>query len=128
MPMRAAGKAVTRAGAAAKSSCPLQPDTAAAASQETFHPPTRRTSMQSRRVFVTRAAAMSAAFATALPTRAQDKGQVIIAAAGGTWQDALREAVFKPFEKATGIKVVEAVGSTQAKLRTMVASGNQEWD
>jgi putative spermidine/putrescine transport system substrate-binding protein len=57
-----------------------------------------------------------------------DKGQVVIATMGGSYGDALREAIFKPFEKATGIKVVEATGPFLPKLRAMVESGSPEWD
>lgn len=62
------------------------------------------------------------------PAIAQDKGQVIVASWGGTFQDSLREAILKPFERATGIKVVEAVGPQLSKLRAMIGSKNPEWD
>ncbi|WP_407151128.1 ABC transporter substrate-binding protein [Bradyrhizobium sp. ORS 86] len=59
---------------------------------------------------------------------AEDQGQVCVSAGGGSYQDALREAIFKPFEKATGIKVVEAVEQPLAKIRTMVSTGSPECD
>lgn len=59
---------------------------------------------------------------------AQDKGQVVVASWGGTFQDALREAILKPFERATGIKVVEATGPQMSKLRAMLNTGSPEWD
>jgi putative spermidine/putrescine transport system substrate-binding protein len=62
------------------------------------------------------------------PASAQDKGRVVVASWGGAYQDALREAIFKPFEKATGIEVIEAVGPAAPKMRAMVAGGNPEWD
>ena len=52
---------------------------------------------------------------------------MVIGAGGGSYQDALREAIFKPFEKTTGIKVIEATGPTLAKLRAMITSGNPEF-
>lgn len=62
------------------------------------------------------------------PGRAEDQGQVCVSAGGGSYQDALRESIFKPFEKATGIKVVEAVDQPLAKVRAMVKTGSPECD
>jgi putative spermidine/putrescine transport system substrate-binding protein len=62
------------------------------------------------------------------PAFAQDMGEVVVASWGGSFQDAQREAIFKPFEEATGIKVIEATGPSMAKVRAMVESGNTEWD
>jgi putative spermidine/putrescine transport system substrate-binding protein len=62
------------------------------------------------------------------PAYAQDQGQVVVSSYGGTYQDALRESMFKPFEKATGIKVVEATGPSLAKTRAMINTGSPEWD
>lgn len=59
---------------------------------------------------------------------AQGKGQVVVASWGGTAQDALREAILKPFEKATGIKVVEATFPSISRLRPMIETGSPEWD
>jgi len=55
-------------------------------------------------------------------------GQVVVASFGGRFQDAQRKAIFTPFEQATGIKVVEATGISLPKIRTMVQTGNVEWD
>jgi putative spermidine/putrescine transport system substrate-binding protein len=57
---------------------------------------------------------------------AQDS--LTVASFGGRFQDAQRKAYFLPFEKATGIKVVEASYSSAAQLRAMEMSGNVEWD
>ncbi|SDJ79497.1 putative spermidine/putrescine transport system substrate-binding protein [Bradyrhizobium sp. Rc2d] len=84
--------------------------------------------MHYKRAFIILSAAVTACLGAASPAASQDKGQVVIASTGGTFQDALREAVLKPFEKATGIKVIEAVGPNMPKLRAMVATGNPEWD
>jgi putative spermidine/putrescine transport system substrate-binding protein len=62
------------------------------------------------------------------PAFAEDKGQVVVASWGGSFQDVERETTFKPFEQATGIKLVEATGPSLAKIRLMVTSGNVEWD
>jgi putative spermidine/putrescine transport system substrate-binding protein len=72
------------------------------------------------------AAAIASLISGALPAAAQ--GQVVIASFGGAFQDAQRQAYFQPFEKATGIHVVEVTGPSVAKVRTMVATGNMEWD
>lgn len=62
------------------------------------------------------------------PAASQDKGRVVVASWGGTYQDSLREAIFRPFERATGIKVIEATGPMMAKIRAMVKSESPEWD
>jgi putative spermidine/putrescine transport system substrate-binding protein len=60
--------------------------------------------------------------------RSQDKGTVVVSSYGGKYTDALREAVLKPFEQATGIKVVEVTGMTLPKIRAMVMAKNVEVD
>jgi putative spermidine/putrescine transport system substrate-binding protein len=84
--------------------------------------------MNFKRRFIVFLGAIAVTVAATPGAIAQDKGQVIVASWGGSFQDALREAIFKPFEKATGIKVIEAVGPSAARIRTMVNSGNPEWD
>ena len=59
---------------------------------------------------------------------AEDMGQVVVASWGGSFQDAQRETMFKPFEEETGIKLIEATGPSLAKIKAMVESGNTEWD
>jgi putative spermidine/putrescine transport system substrate-binding protein len=54
--------------------------------------------------------------------------QVVVASWGGSFQDTQRATLFKPFEEATGIKVVEATQPYGAKIKAMVESGNTEWD
>ncbi len=62
----------------------------------------------------------------AVPATAQ--GELVVTSWGGSFQDASREAIFKPFEAATGIKIIEATGPSLARVRAMVESGNTEWD
>ncbi|WP_063707653.1 ABC transporter substrate-binding protein [Bradyrhizobium sp. WSM2793] len=62
------------------------------------------------------------------PGRAEDLGQVCVSTGGGSYADAMRESIYKPFEKATGIKVIEAVEQPLAKVRAMVNSGSPECD
>lgn len=54
--------------------------------------------------------------------------QLVIASGGGTLQDAQRKAFFEPFEKETGIKVIDTTGMSLAKVKAMVETGNVEWD
>jgi len=63
---------------------------------------------------------------TALPALAQ--GELVVTSWGGTFQDASREAIFRPFEEETGIRIIEATGPSLARVRAMVESGNTEWD
>ena len=69
-----------------------------------------------------------AAAAVIRSSAAQGKGQVVFAGYGGRLQDIWRETQFIPFEKATGIKVVDTTGISLAKVRAMVKTGNVEWD
>ncbi|MER8370976.1 extracellular solute-binding protein [Mesorhizobium sp. M1378] len=75
-----------------------------------------------------------AAFAlasSAAPATAQDR-QVVISGSGGSYEKAMREYWFDPFEKATGIKVVSVPTSDndegRAKVEAMIKSGNVTWD
>ena len=62
-------------------------------------------------------------------TAAQDKGVVVISGWGGNFQDAQRKAIFAPFEKETGIKVIEESNPpTMSRIKAMVESKNTEFD
>lgn len=65
---------------------------------------------------------------TDFPESLKGTGEVVVVSWGGTFQDAQREAYFKPFEELSGIKVVEAEGPSTAQVQAMVDSGNVEWD
>jgi putative spermidine/putrescine transport system substrate-binding protein len=65
---------------------------------------------------------------TSIPDNLKGSGEVTVASYGGTFQDAQREAYFKPFEQLSGIKVNEAEGPDTAKVKAMVDTGNIEWD
>jgi putative spermidine/putrescine transport system substrate-binding protein len=84
--------------------------------------------MSFKSTLVAHCAAIAAALGPMSLAMAQDQGQVVVASWGGTYQDALRQAIIKPFEKATGIKVIEATGPSMPKMRTMVNTGMPEWD
>ncbi len=54
--------------------------------------------------------------------------QLVFAGFGGAYQTGQQKALFEPFEKETGIKIVQTTGVDLAKLRAQVQSGNVEWD
>src|SRR3954447_6331781 len=54
--------------------------------------------------------------------------ELVFVGFGGAYQDAQTKAYFEPFEKDTGIKVVQTSGVELAKLRAQVQSNNLEWD
>jgi len=57
------------------------------------------------------------------------KKELVVCSYGGSFQDAQRKAFFTPFEKETGIKIVEANWSGEyAKLKAMVDSDSVTWD
>src|SRR6185503_5323580 len=82
----------------------------------------------SRRRFL--GASAGALAATALPqiVRAQGKKELVFVGFGGSYQEGQTKAMFEPFEKETGIKVVQTTGVDIAKLRAQVQSKNVEWD
>ena len=61
-------------------------------------------------------------------SRAADPGTVTCCVYGGKAVETMRTAIFEPFTKKTGIKVIEVTGPTAARAAAMVASGNIEWD
>jgi putative spermidine/putrescine transport system substrate-binding protein len=65
---------------------------------------------------------------TSIPENLKGSGEVVVCSYGGAFQDAQREAYFKPFEQLSGIKVTEAEGPDTAKVKAMVDTGNVEWD
>lgn len=79
-------------------------------------------------VVVAAAALVVSSLMTSAVMSADGKGQLVIVSWGGSYQDALREAFFKPFEKETGIKIVEQSPPSLAKVKAMVTTGATEWD
>lgn len=84
----------------------------------------------SRRRFARTSAAVGAAALAApwVSTGARAAGQLVFAGFGGSYQEGQTKALFEPFEKETGIKIVQTTGVDLAKLRAMVRAGNVEWD
>lgn len=65
---------------------------------------------------------------TSIPDNLKGSGEVRVASYGGAFQEAQRKAYFEPFEKLSGIKVVESEGPDPAKVKAMVDTKNVEWD
>ncbi len=88
--------------------------------------------MNRREFLTTTSAGLTAtALARALHPRTaygQGSKEVVVCLWGGSFQDAARQAWFQPFEKETGIKVIDVFPADYGKLATMVATKNVEWD
>ena len=84
----------------------------------------------SRRRFVKTSATVGAAALAApwIGNPARAAGELVFAGFGGSSQAGQTKALFEPFEKETGIKIVQTTGVDLAKLRAMVQAGNVEWD
>lgn len=63
-----------------------------------------------------------------IPENLKGSGEVRVQSWGGAFQDAQREAYFKPFEELSGIKVIESEGPDPSKVKAMVDTGNVEQD
>ncbi len=61
-------------------------------------------------------------------SKAFGKEEIVVCTWGGAGQEAQRKSLYIPFEKETGVKVVEASPPSSAKIKAMVQSGNVEWD
>src|SRR5919109_646791 len=82
----------------------------------------------SRRRFLGASAGALAGAALPHVVRAQGKKELVFVGFGGSYQDGQTKALFEPFEKEVGIKVVQTTGVDIAKLRAQVQSKNVEWD
>ncbi len=63
-----------------------------------------------------------------IPENLKGSGEVRVQSWGGAFQDAQREAYFKPFQELSGITVVESEGPDLSKVKAMVETGNVEQD
>ncbi len=90
------------------------------------HPSIKRQRLADR--LIVAAAYLAILAFAALPTRAEDTARLVVSGYGGTYQDAQRKAIYEPFEKATGIKVVAVVHPGLPKLTAMVQTKNVEID
>src|SRR5690349_3472034 len=78
-------------------------------------------------LYATAATAATGPFFRIRPAKA-DKGELVVVSWGGDYDDALRELVGAPFEKATGIKVKFDTPPENAKVKAMVEAKNVAWD
>ena len=74
------------------------------------------------------AGAASVAFPHVITTAKGAANELVFVGFGGGYQEGQTKALFEPFEKETGIKVVQTTGVDIAKLRAQVQSKNVEWD
>jgi putative spermidine/putrescine transport system substrate-binding protein len=72
--------------------------------------------------------ASNATSSPASAASAKSGGQVTFVSWGGTSQKAQQKAWLDPFQKSTGIKVVQDSPNTYAKIKAQVESGNVTWD
>ncbi len=73
-------------------------------------------------------AAAGASLGSAGAEQAGGRGRVVIVSWGGSYQEAQRKAFFEPFEKETGIEVVEGTGPQIERSRAEVQSGRPSYD
>lgn len=59
---------------------------------------------------------------------AKDSGKIVVVSWGGDYQAAQQKAMFEPFKKDTNIQLVEDSPVNLGKLKSMVQSGNVQWD
>ena len=82
-----------------------------------------------QRNWITGAMSLVVALGVAAPKAASAEEQVVVVGWGGVWQDSYRRALFEPFSKETGIKVVEEeFGGEYAKLTSQIEAGKITWD
>jgi putative spermidine/putrescine transport system substrate-binding protein len=83
----------------------------------------------SRRLVVQSASAL-VALGAPMVLRAQPAKQLVVSGWGGTFQDAMRRALFEPFSKETGVRVVEVTygGQGLARVKAQLAAGKVEVD
>jgi len=65
---------------------------------------------------------------TSIPEKLKGSGVVRVCSYGGAFQDAQRRAYFEPFERLSGIKVIESQGPDIVKLKAMIDTKNIEYD
>lgn len=89
----------------------------------------------SRRALVHSAAALLSVpfITTASRSWAQEKllgnGEVVVYSYGGSYTQAVRQNVYEPFTKATGIKVVDVVADfSEPQVKAMFRAGRVDWD
>jgi len=74
------------------------------------------------------AGAASVGFPHVITTAKGAANELVFVGFGGGYQEGQTKALFEPFEKETGIKIIQTTGVDIAKLRAQVQSKNIEWD
>lgn len=85
----------------------------------------------SRREFLksTAVAGVGASATLAMPAIGRASStELVICSPGGSYTEAQREAMYKPFEREFNVKVIETGPTDYGKLKAMALSGNMEWD
>lgn len=90
---------------------------------------TRIANPSRRSVLLAAGASLAAAgpFFHVTPAKA-DKGEIVVVGWGGSRAAAMREVMFQPFERATGVRVRDDGPPEAAKVKAMVEGGNVTWD
>jgi putative spermidine/putrescine transport system substrate-binding protein len=88
----------------------------------------RRMRISRRGFLTTAAAAVGTGFPHVITPARGARNELVFVGFGGSYQEGQTKALFEPFEKETGIKVVQTTGVDLAKLRAQVQSRNVEWD
>lgn len=65
---------------------------------------------------------------TSVPEALKGSGELRYCSYGGALQEAQRKAYLEPFQRLTGIKIIESEGPDTAKIKAMVDTGNLEYD
>lgn len=74
------------------------------------------------------AAAVALAAPAVIGTAKGQTKELVFVGFGGAYQEGQTKAYFEPFERETGIKIVQTTGVELAKLKSQVQSRNVEWD
>jgi putative spermidine/putrescine transport system substrate-binding protein len=82
-----------------------------------------------KRAFVLGTLGILAAIGAGGPGPVEAADELVVVGWGGVWQDAYRKAVFEPFMKETGVKIIEEeFGGEYAKIASQVEAGKITWD
>ena len=58
----------------------------------------------------------------------EESPRLVVVSWGGSFQDAQRRTLFKPFTLETGIEILDVTGPSMARIKAMVDSGRADWD
>ena len=75
-----------------------------------------------------RAQAVALPEVSAIPDKLKGSGKLRVANSGGALAAAERKAVYEPFQRTTGIEILETEGYAIPKIKAQVETRNIEWD